>query len=324
MSTAGSKSLPATSRALVFKSVGQPLAVDTVQTPTPVAGSGVVRTIASTAESSISQFISGGVPGLQLPTPFVLGAGAVARVATTGVDTTDLQVGQLVFLNSFIRGRDNGDVSFLNEDVWRNGTTLEYVLTPLENCYSLNEKALLGSSANGGLGYTTLDLCLLRRHLIAYGGLRGIDLKAGETVIIAPATGAYSGAAVEVASAMGAKVIALGRNFSSLKKLAAATLRVNIVHLQGNPEDDLANIQKFGPVDVFLDISPPAANETTHIRACFQAVKPHGRVSLMGINHKDIAIPYFVAMIKNLTIRGQYMYERDDVRGLINLWRLGC
>ena len=43
----------------------------------------------------------------------------------------------------------------------------------------------------------------------------------------------------------------------------------------------------------------------------------------MGIITKDIAFPYMMAMIKNLTIRGQYMYERDDVRGIIKLVEAG-
>lgn len=51
----------------------------------------------------------------------------------------------------------------------------------------------------GGLGYPVADLSILPKYLVAYGGFRDIDLKPGETVIVAPAMGAYSGAAVEVA-----------------------------------------------------------------------------------------------------------------------------
>ena len=66
----------------------------------------------------------------------------------------------------------------------------------------MNEKVFLGSSAEGGLSYSAADLTCLLRHVVAYGGLRGIDLKTGKTVIVAPVMGAYSSAVVEVASAM--------------------------------------------------------------------------------------------------------------------------
>ena len=53
------------------------------------------------------------------------------------------------------------------------------------------------------------------------------------------------------------------------------------------------------------------------------AIKQYGRISLMGIINKDIAVPYVLAVLKNLTIRGQYMYEREDVQGLIKLVESG-
>jgi hypothetical protein len=65
----------------------------------------------------------------------------------------------------------------------------------------LNEDLLLGSPEKSGLGYSFADLSYLARPLVAYGGLRGIDLKVGDTVIVAPATSGYSGAVVEAASA---------------------------------------------------------------------------------------------------------------------------
>ena len=102
-------------------------------------------------------------------------------------------------LDPFIRGSDNPDVRLLwgvgvfgpdpaskklMEGSWRNGMYAEYIRTPLENCYALNEKALLGSPAEGGLGYSVAGLASLPKQLVAYGELRGIDLKAGETVIV--------------------------------------------------------------------------------------------------------------------------------------------
>jgi D-arabinose 1-dehydrogenase-like Zn-dependent alcohol dehydrogenase len=242
-------------------------------------------------------------------------------------------------LEPFIRARDNPDIAILwgagvfgddprakklMEDSWREGMYAEYARAPLENCYALDEEVLCGKVEEGGLGYSVADLTSLTQSLVGYGGLRGIRLQAGETVIVAPATGGYSSATVGVAVAMGAKVIAVGRNLEVLRKVKAVHgTRVSIVQLKGSVEEDLAALQKFGSIDAYIDISPGVASDSTHVRSCIMAVKPYGRVSLMGVIHKDIAVPYVVAVLKNLTIRGQYMYEREDARGIIKLAETG-
>jgi hypothetical protein len=89
---------------------------------------------------------------------------------------------------------------------WRDWTYAEYAKVPLENCIPLDEERLLGPVENDGLGYSVENLTQLPRLLVPYGGLRDINLQAGETIIIAPATGMFGGRAVDVALAMGAKV----------------------------------------------------------------------------------------------------------------------
>ena len=123
---------------------------------------------------------------------------------------------------------------------WRNAAFAEYARAPLENYWTLNEKVLCGNPAEGNLGYTVPELTYLTIQVVTYGGLRVIDLKPGETVIIAPATGGVSGAAVGVALAMGATVIAVGRNVEKLKKLQATFPNIKIVQLRGNVEEDTA------------------------------------------------------------------------------------
>lgn len=329
--------LPTTMRALYAEAQGQPLTVKTVPTPQPGPGNLVIKVLAVSIEPSIQELLDGKMPYLYTPTPFIPGGRAVGRVAAIGPDTTTLSIGQLVTIEPFVRGRDNSDVKILwglgvfGQDpkakklieVWRDGSLAEYVKTPLENVYALNEKRLLRTPAEGGLGYSLGDLSILARYMVAYGGFRGIDLKAGETVIVAPATGLFSSAAVEVALAMGARVIAVSRNLSKLQKLAAANQRVEIVQTTGNYEEDLARIEALSPVDAYLDLSPQEANGSSYIRACLMSLRDYGRASLMGVPTNDIDIPYMMAVMRNLTIRGQYMYEREDVKGLIKLVESG-
>ena len=333
-----SETLPATMKALVVESPGQPLTLKTVPVPPATPGSCVVKTLVVQADDKTPHIIKG-IPGYTFPPNFVPAAHAIGRVAATGPDATTLAVGQLVMLEGFIRARDDpNDVQILwgitagltpeslrfMADNWAMGCMAEYVRAPLENCYPLDEQRLCGAPSDGGLGYALEDLLQLPTQLVAMGGLRAIDLKPGERVIVAPATGAFSGAAVQVAVAMGAQVIAMARNRALLERLQQlAPERVQIVAITGDVEADTAALKQWGPVDAYLDMSPPAASESTHIRSCFPALRKYGRACLMSVIGHDVAVPYALLTWNSLTIRGQFMYEREDARLLIKMAEAG-
>ncbi|KAE8454569.1 hypothetical protein EG329_000192 [Mollisiaceae sp. DMI_Dod_QoI] len=175
------------------------------------------------------------------------------------------------------------------------------------------------------LGYGVEELQDLSRLLVPYGGLKDIGLSPGETIIIAPATGAFGSAAIKVALAMGARVIALGRNASTLEKLAASYShsRIEICQITGDEKVDLKSLQAFGRIDAFFDISPPAASDSTHFRSCMLALRKGGRVSLMGGLRGELTIPVKVVVSMDLRIRGKWMYERQDVKDLIKMVEIG-
>lgn len=93
------------------------------------------------------------------------------------------------------------------------------------------------------------------RLFVPFGGLRDIDLKPGETIIVAPATGTFGSAAVKVALAMGARVIAMGRNvfkLSARKPTSPDTNKIEIVPITNDLATDLAALQAFGAADAFF------------------------------------------------------------------------
>jgi NADPH:quinone reductase-like Zn-dependent oxidoreductase len=186
---------------------------------------------------------------------------------------------------------------------WRNSTYAEFVKAPLENCVLLNEKKLTGPKEQGGLGYTVEQLAYFAAPLVPYGGLRDIKLQPGETVIVAPATGGFGGAAVIVALAMGARVIAMGRNVQSLERLKKISDRVETVRITGNLEEEVKELAKFGPADAFFDISPADAANTTHVKAGILSLRHAGRVSLMGGFKGDVAIPHRAVMRKDIRLQ---------------------
>lgn len=297
---------------------------------------------------NFTKTIYNGVRNYPYPVPLTLGSTAIGRVVALGPDATALKVGDLCFLDVTIRGRDDIDrsafatfLSAMHEgmtpgsrrlmaDVWRDGCYAEFVRWPLENCFKLDEDKLLGPD---GLGYTLEDLMFIPRLMVPYGGLSPgcIDLKPGETVVVSPATGGFGSAAVHLCLELGAgKVICMGRNKDVLERLKDGAggkgTRVECVSLTGDWEGDLKGIETAAgssPVDVFFDISPPAAGDSGHFKAGIMALRNGGRVCLMGGHTGDVSVPLPKIMRFDLTLKGKWMYEPRDVKRMINLVETG-
>lgn len=331
--------LPPTHQAVYLPAKGEPTALVTRETPRAGPGSAVVRVLSAYVLSYANE-----VYGLKrphhLPTPFVPGSGAICRVEEVGPDATSVAPGQLVLFDMMIRARDDPSQFYLSGTLagmteasagfargeFRDSTYAEYARIPLENCLPLDEGRLLGGAAGGGgLGYTTEDLTHLIPLMVPYGGLRDVNLRAGETVVVAPATGKYGGAAVHVALALGARVIAMGRSEKSLARLAGlGGGRVSTVRITGDADADAASIREKagGLVDVWLDLSPPEASGSSHFKSCMQALRFGGRVSLMcavaGVSIDISDITYRAA-----TVKGTMMCSREEALQVIRMAEAG-
>ena len=329
--------LPQSHRALVIKSRDQPLVVEDRPLPQLTSGSAIVRVL-NVPLVSYSYDAWTGKRGLQFPTPMVPGSTCVGRVVAVGPDATTLKPGQLVYVHNFIAGRDNPDelslFGFMSgfssgshsmvANEWRDGTLAEYSKVPLENCISLDETRLLGSPDQGGLGYTLDDLAYLGFPLVPYGGLRDIDFRPGETIIITPATGQFGGAAVQTALAMGAAtVIAMGRNPDALTRVQSLDpTRIKTLQITGDWETELKALKAFGPIDAFFDISPREAKDSSHYKSCISALRRNGRVSLMG-GLGDLTIPGLAVVFGNLQLKGRWMWDREYIAGYVRLVHAG-
>ena len=324
--------MPQTHKALRLKSFDAPLAVEDTETPTAGPGSTVVQILAAQVVSYVRKLYSGNLYPLEIP--LVTGSSAIGRVASVGPDAALLKPGQLVIVDAKIAARDdptqqilsgmhagNSDSSRqLMKGEWRDSSYAEMMKAPLESVFPLNEDILLNK-----LGYKIEELTYILRQLIPMGGLFDLDIKAGDRVIVAPATGAFSGAGVEVACALGATVIAAARNVDKLKQMqkAIGVERVQVVQFTGDVAEDAKALQQFGAVDAYLDLSPPAAAKSTHFLACILALREGGKACFMGGVTENLSLPYGLIMFKNLQLRGRYMYSREAVERIIRLVESG-
>ncbi|CAG7917612.1 unnamed protein product [Penicillium olsonii] len=306
--------LPSKHRALVLE--GQSgFQIKALPTPQPDFGSAIIR-VAAAGILPYHRDVYDGKRLNSFPTPLVGGFGAIGHVAAVGPDATTLAPGRLVYVDCVVRARDDPDSFFLSaiyegpsdgskklmRDVWRDGTFAEYAKVPLENCIPLDEARLCGK-----LGYSVHNLVYMAYLLVPFGGIRDIQLQPGETIIVCPATGFYGSLGVQIAAAMGARVIAMGRSEEKLAKLVRDVQKLSPVSsvetltITGDAEKDAGALRAFGTVDAVLDITPAGASKSTHTQSAIKALRRGGRVSLMG-STENIGVPEI--MVNSLTLKG--------------------
>ena len=327
-----------THRALVLSSTTSPPILRTLPKPIATSGSAIVRVVAVAVLPYMNEIFSG-ARQYPLSFPLVPGGGALGRIESVGPDSVSLKAGQLVFCDVTIRAHDDPDVQILHgihgggypaaqklmDGEWRNATWAEYTKFPLESLYPMDQDLLCK-----GMGYSIEELTMLSTCAIPFGGLSAIGVGPGDSVIVSPATGYYGGAAVTVAIAMGARVIAAGRNAAALKALArihGKNGRFESVVLTGNLEIDSAALKSAAGspkgADAYIDFSPPQAEGSTHIVAALCALRPKGKAVVMGGIAGNIEIPYSLLVFSGLSIQGCFMYERKHAEKLIKYAECG-
>jgi alcohol dehydrogenase len=320
-------------RAAILRAFGSPLAIETV--PDPILGTGeVIVDVAASRVLAYANEVLSGARKYLLDLPVVPGPGAIARVRATGPDATHLSVGDWVYCDPTVRSRDNalspditlqglsagGEGGLRLQKYFRDGAWAEQMRVPTENAIAIGAMTKADSAR----------WCALGTLLVPYGGFLAAKLQPGETVLVNGATGAFGSAGVAVALAMGAGcVIATGRNETVLSDLTRRFgRRVRTVAMHGDEEADRRRILEAapGPVDCVLDILPPAAN-SLQVRTALLAVRPHGRVVLMGgvgmLGGSGLELPYPWLMRNNITIHGQWMYPPRATTLMVGMIRAG-
>jgi alcohol dehydrogenase len=321
-------------KAAVFSRIGETPVIADMPDPVADAGDVVIDVVAAPVLPYAGEVIGGQRPML-FALPFVPGTGAIGRVSAIGAGATGIEIGSWVYCDPTLRARDgqglpaislqgltaNGPPAMAVQRQYPNGSWAEKLRLPLENAIPLGE--IDADDAARWLVMGTM--------LVPCGGLSSVGLTAGETVVVNGATGSFGGAAVAVALAMGAsRVVATGRGAEALAELARRHgRRVQVARMVGDQAVDTLTIQAAAgaPIDVVFDILPPHA-DTGQVLAAVRAVRPGGRVSLMGgvgmAGGGDLAVPYPWIMRNNITIKGQWMYPRDLIIRLIAMVKSGA
>lgn len=163
----------------------------------------------------------------QVPLPRTPGTDFAGEIVATGAKVTDRQEGDRVFAAPIlscgiceccVRGEDNLCTRFGTVGSTTDGGYARYALLPARNAVPVPAGMDWTTAASFGLTYATAAAMLRRGRLTA-----------GETVLVLGANGGLGHAAVELAHALGARVIAVSRSPSNDEALtrrgAAAVVR---------------------------------------------------------------------------------------------------
>ncbi|KAF4540112.1 putative quinone oxidoreductase [Lasiodiplodia theobromae] len=325
-------------RALWLESFSSPPSIISLPIPTATSGSAVVRILATFIVPYAHAVHSGQIAALGITPPLVPNPTSIARIHAVGPDAVALQPGDLVYVDATITARDDPSVKImqghhageyhdrsikLTQGEWRDGALQQFQRVPLENCAPLDEARL----CHGRLGYTPAELAAIPLYHVAGGAvLEAARLRAAETIVVGPAGGSFGGAAVEIALAVGANVVALGRSeekLAEMQRRLGAGDRFSYVVMTGDVDADVAAIlaktERGAGADVFNDWTPAAMERPPYFDAAVRALKSGGRVVLSGGSSGSAAVPYTLAVHKGLKIMGQWMSNRHTLDRVISM-----
>lgn len=208
-------------RAIVFHRHGGPEVLEAAELPEPQPGPGeVVVAVRACALNRLDLWVRGGLPGLTLPMPHVLGSDIAGVVARLGSGVPDEWLGREVVVNPglscgrcewCLSGRDNLCASYriLGENA--PGGYVEQIAVPLTNLVPKPAALSWVEAAAFPLTFLTAWQMLTLRA----------DLRPGETVLIHAVGSGVGTAGLQIAKLLGAHVIALAGSEAKLARARA-------------------------------------------------------------------------------------------------------
>ncbi|WP_134431784.1 NADPH:quinone oxidoreductase family protein [Mycobacterium ulcerans] len=257
-------------RAIVCNAYGPPedLVLDEVPDPVPAPGQVLVRVRAAAVNFPDVLFIAGKYQ-IKIPPPFVPGNEIAGEVVGAGAGVT-LVPGQRVFGTTF-------------------GAFAELALLDGAAAQPIPDDADFASAAAFGVTYRT-----------AYHALRSVaQVSQGDWVVVLGAAGGVGLAAVDLAVAMGARVLAAA---SSPEKLGLCRQRGAEAVVDYDQEDLKLRIRELTGESARVVLDPVGGS---YAEPALRGLARGGIFVTLGYAAGSIpAIPLNLVMLKNLTIRG--------------------
>lgn len=274
---------------------------------TPTAGSGeVVIRLKTAALNRRDVFIRQGLyPGIRVPSiPGSDGAGVVAEI---GDGVEGFKIGHEVVINPGMGWGENPNFPEANFSVLGvpiNGTYAQYIKVPAENVFPKPEHLTWEEAAALPLGGLTAY-----RAVVTKG-----QVQAGETAIIPGIGGGVATLALQIASALGAKVYITSSSDEKIEKALELGATGGVNYRQEDWVKQLSSLS--GGADLAID---SIGGDT--LKDLIKLAKPGSKIVSFGstlgpVNH--LLMPHI--FFKQLTLMGTTMGNRNEFMKMLNLF----
>jgi len=288
-------------RALVCKKYGPPESLVIEEHDDPVPGPGQVCIDVAAAGINFPDVLSiAGKYQVKTPTPFIPGNEAAGIVAAVGDGVTQYAVGDKVIINC------------------TGGAFAEKCVADISTTAPLPD----GLSFEQGAGFS------VTYGTSAHALRQSANLKPGETVLVLGAAGGVGITAVEIAKAMGARVIAAASSDAKLEFARSAGADETINYSTTPLKDTVKELTDGKGADVVYD---PVGGELAD--QAFRATAWHGRYLVIGFASGDIPkFPANIALLKEASIIGVWWgtwalknpeLQRQNMFEMVKLVRAG-
>ncbi len=295
----------------------KPMTIEEVPTPTPGPGEVLVKIAACGICGTDLEYlkIKGSTPK---PPPLILGHEPSGIVTEVGEGVSNVQPGQRVLVataspcltcDSCLDGRENLCPDMVLVGANRDGAFAEYMVAPASGTFPLPEGLPLEESA-------IITDAVATSHRAIYDRAK---VKADDTVVIYGASGGLGLICVQLASAIGANVIGIGRKMWKLeraKELGAS----HVISAKETPNLDRA-IREItgGGAHISIDVSGHAEM----IESAFRNTRPGGKIVVPGFSFQKVKLSVNRLMWHELSLMGSKNYNLSDLSGSIELVRNG-
>jgi len=297
---------PATHRAAILKTEGQPLSLETVETPTPRPGEALVR-LQAAALNHRDLWQRKGAYGKMAGLPCALGSDGCGVVEAVGDGADSAWVGRRVIINPSL---DWGEDDEAPGPLWRilgipdAGTFAEAVRVSVAQLHD----APAGWSAEEAAALPLAGLTA-HRALFHRGGLK--EGRPGQRVLLTGIGGGVSQWALRFARAAGAQVWVTSGSQAKLETARREGAAGGALYASVGWGAALA--AQAGPFDLCIDSAGGAGwGEIA------DALRPGGRLVFFGATAGAGEIPMRKAFFKQLSILGTAMGSPRDFRDMLD------
>ncbi len=241
--------------------------------PTPTAGPGEALVRIKAASVNFPDLLmTRGEYQLKPPLPFTPGLDFAGEVAGLGEGVSGLEIGAAVVGGA------------------RTGAFAEFIVVPAKALKPKPARLSFGEAASYGAAYLTARVALVRRA----------NLQPGEWVLVHGAAGGVGLAAVDLAKAMGARVIAASASDDKLAQVARLYAPDATVNVTGGFRDRVKEITGGRGVDVVYD--PVGGDVFDESLRCLAF---DGRLLVIGFTSGRIpTVSANIPLIKGISVMG--------------------